>query len=115
MLEYIRLLMQGIKIEEGQILQAKLMNMVNNLATVQGELVGDPNYNQDDKSLEEAFRNITTILITDAARLEYSEMPDNDRMIFEARDMADMFNNLLFENLTKHDAKEAFEKAWSAL
>jgi flagellar biosynthesis component FlhA len=115
MLEYIRLLIQGIKIEEGQILQAKLMNMVNNLATVQGELVGDPNYNKDDKSLEEAFRNITTILIADAARLEYSEMPDNDRMIFEARDMAEMFNNLLFENLTKHDVKEAFEKAWAAL
>ncbi|MCL2662868.1 MAG: hypothetical protein FWE83_05990 [Oscillospiraceae bacterium] len=115
MLEYIRLLMQGIKIEEGQILQVKLMNMVNSLATVQGEMVGDPNYNQDDKSLEEAFRNITTILIADATRLEYADMPDNDRMIFEARDMAEMFNNLLFENLTKHNAKESFEKAWSAL
>jgi len=41
---------------------------VNNLANVQGELVGDPNYNQDDKSLEDAFRNITSILIADAAR-----------------------------------------------
>jgi len=36
-------------------------------------------------------------------------------MILEARDMAEMFNNLLFESLTKHDIKEAFEEAWSVL
>ena len=115
MLEYVRLLIQGIKIEESHILQEKLMNMVNSLANVMGELVGDPNYSPDDKSLEEAFRNITTILIADAARLEYSDMPDNDRMIFEARDMADVFNNLFYESLKKHDAKESFEIAWSAM
>ena len=115
MLEYVRLLIQGIQIEESHILQEKLISTVNSLANVMGELVGDPNYSPDDKSLEEAFRNITTILITDAARLEYSDMPDNDRMIFEARDMADMFNDIFYESLKKHDAEEAFEKAWSAL
>jgi len=115
MLEYIRLLTQDIKLEEAHILQEKLMIMVNSLATVQGEMAGDPNYSKDDKSLEEAFRNITTILIADATRVEYSDMPDNDRMIFEARSMADLFNDLFFESLKKYDAKEAFEKAMSAL
>jgi len=116
MLEYVRMIIQGIQIEEAHILQEKLMSIAGSLANVMGELVGDPNYSPDDKSLEEAFRNITTILITDAARLEYSDMPDNDRMIFEARDMADLFNDLFYENLNKHDnAEEAFEKAWSAL
>jgi hypothetical protein len=109
------LLIQGIQIEESHILQEKLMIMVNSLANVMAELVGDPNYSPDDKSLEEAFRNITTILITDAARMEYSDMPDNDRMIFEARSMADLFNDLFYESLKNHDAKEAFEIAWSAL
>jgi len=42
-------------------------------------------------------------------------MPDNDRMIFEARDMAEMFNNLLFESLKKHGAKKSFDTAWSVL
>jgi len=116
MLEYVRLLTQDIKIEEAHSLQEKLMTMVNSLATVQGELVGDPNYNQqDDKSLEEAFRNITSILIADAARVEYSDMPDNDQMIFEARSMADLFNNLFYESLKKNDIKESFENAWSVL
>jgi len=115
MLEYVQLLTQEVKIEEGHSLQEKLMIMVDSLANVQEELVGDPNYNQDSKSVEEAFRNITSILIADSARVEYSDMPDNDQMIFEARSMADMFNNLLFESLTKYDPKEAFEKAWSAI
>jgi len=115
MLEYVQLLVQNVKIEEGQSLQEKLMNMVSSLATVQEELVGDPNYSQDSGSLEEAFRNITSILIADTARVEYSDMPDNDQMIFEARSMADMFNNLLFESLTKYDAKKSFDKAWSVL
>ena len=116
MLEYVRLLTQDIKIEEAHSLQEKLMIMVNSLATVQGELVGDPNYNsQDDNSLENAFRNITSILIADAARVEYSDIPDTDQMILEARSMAEMFNNLLFESLTKHKVKEAFEEAWSVL
>ena len=115
MLEYIRLLTQGIKIEEGQILQEKLRIMVDNLATVQGEMAGDPNYSKDDKPLEEAFRSITTILIADATRVEYSDMPDNDRMIFEARSMADLFNDLFFESLTNHGVKESFERAMSAL
>jgi len=115
MLEYVQLLIQNVKIEEAHSLQEKLMNMVNSLAIVQGELAGDPNYRKDAESLEEAFRNITSILIADSARVEYSELPDNDQMILEARSMADMFNNLLFENLTKYDAKQSFDKAWSKL
>ena len=115
MLEYVQLLIQNVKIEEGNSLQENLTNMVNSLANVQGEMVGDPNYSKDAESLEEAFRNITSIMIADSARVEYSELPEDDQMILEARSMADMFNNLLFENLTKNGAKKAFEKAWSAL
>jgi len=115
MLEYVQLLTQNVKIEEGQILQEKLMNITNSLANVQAEMVGDPNYDQKTGSLEEAYRNITSILIADAARVEYSDMPDNDRMIFEAREMAEMFNNLLFENLTKHGVKKSFDTAWEVL
>ena len=115
MLEYVQLLTQNVKIEESHSLQEKLMNITNSLANVQAELVGDPNYIQKADSLEEAFRNITSIIIADTARVEYSDMPDNDRMIFEARDMADMFNNLLFKNLSKHEAKKSFDKAWSIL
>ena len=115
MLEYVQLLIQDINIEETHSLEEKLMNTVNSLANVQGEMVGDPNYSLNAESLEEAFRNITTILIADAARVEYSELPDNNRMIMEARSMAEMFNNLLFDSLTKYDAKKAFEKAWSVL
>jgi len=115
MLEYVQLLTQNVKIEEGLILQEKLMNMVNSLANIFGELVGDPSYDEKTESLEEAFRKITSILITDATRVEYSDMPDNDRMIFEARDMADMFNNLFFENLKKHGAKKSFDTAWEVL
>jgi len=113
MLEYVQLFIQEVKIEEGNSLQENLMNFVNSLATLQEEMVGDPNYTQDAEALEEAFRNITSIMIADFARIEYSELPENDQMIMEARSMADMFNNLLFENLTKYDAKKAFEKAWS--
>jgi len=115
MLENVQLLTQNVKIEEGHILQEKLMNITNSLANVQAEMVGDPNYNEKTESLEEAFRNITSILIADATRVEYSDMPDNDRMIFEARDMADMFNNLFLENLKKHGAKKSFDTAWSVL
>ena len=115
MLEYTQQLIQNVKIEDGSSLQEKLMNMVDSLATLQGEQVGDPNYIQKGESLEDAFRNLTTILIADAARIEYSELPEDDQMILEARSMAEMFNNLLFENLTKSDAKTAFKKAWSAL
>jgi len=115
MLEYVQVLTQNVKLEESHNLQEKLMNITNSLANVQAEMVGDPNYDQKTESLEEAFRNITSILIADAARVEYSDMPDNDRMIFEARDMADMFNNLFFENLKKHGAKKSFDTAWSIL
>jgi len=115
MLEYVQLLTQNVKIEESHSLQEKLMNITNSLANVQAEMVGDPNYDQKTESLEEAFRNITSILIGDAARVEYSELPDNDQMILEARSMADMFNNLLFESLTKYDTKKSFDKAWSVL
>jgi len=115
MLEYVQLLIQNVKIEEAHSLQEKLMNMVNSLATVQGELAGDPNYKQDAESLEEAFRRVASILIADSTRVEYSELPDNDKMILEARSMADMFNNLLFERLLKHDAKKSFDEAWSVL
>jgi len=115
MLEYVQLLTQNVKLEESHSLQEKLMNITNSLANVQAEMVGDPNYNKKTESLEEAFRKVTTILIADATRVEYSDMPDNDRMIFEARDMAEMFNNILFENLTKHDIKKSFDTAWSAI
>ena len=115
MLEYVMMLTQNVKIEEGQSLQEKLMNMVNSLANVMAEQVGDPNYTQDAESLEEAFRNITTVLITDVARVEQSQLPDNDNMIMEARSMADMFNNLFFESLKNNDAKKSFDTAWSVL
>ena len=115
MLEYMQLMIQNVKIEEGHILQEKLMLMVSSLAEVQQELVGDPNYRRDAESLEEAFRNITSIMIADSARVEFSYVPDEDQMILEARSMADMFNNLLFESFTKYDAKKSFDKAWSAL
>jgi len=115
MLEYAQKLIQNVKIEEEHLLQESLMNMVNSLANVMEELVGDPNYNQEFEALKEAFKNISTIMIADYARVEYSYMPDNEQMIFEARDMADMFNNLLFESLTKYNLKESFDKAWSVL
>jgi len=115
MLEYVQMLIQNVKIEEGDSLQEKLMNMTNSLATVQSEMVGDPNYKHDFESLEEAFRNVSSILIADAARVEYSELPDDDQMILEARSMAEMFNNLLFDSLTKNDIKKAFDEAWSVL
>jgi len=115
MLEYVQLLMRDVKIEDGNSLEEKLMNMTNSLANIQGELVGDPNYSQKNDSLEEAFRNITSIMIADFARVEYSELPDNDQMILEAREMADMFNNLLFENLIKYDVKKSFDNAWSEI
>jgi len=115
MLEYVQLLIQDVKIENSHSLQDKLMNMVNSLANILGEMVGDPGYTQKSESLEEAFKNVTSILIADATRVEYSDLPDNDRMIFEARDMAEMFNNLLFENLTKHGVKKSFDTAWSVL
>jgi len=115
MLEYIQMLTQNVKLEESHSLQEKLMSITNSLATVQAEMVGDPNYDKKTESLEEAYRSITSILIADAARVEYSDMPDNDRMIFEARDMADMYNNLFFESLKKHGAKKSFDTAWAVL
>ena len=117
MLEYVQNLIQNVRIEEEHSLQESLMNMVNSLANVMEELVGDPNYNQEFEALKEAFRTISSIMIADYTRVEYSYMPDNEQMIFEARDMADMFNNLLFESLIKYNmnVKESFDKAWSAL
>jgi len=115
MLEYVQMLMQNVRFEESHDLQNQLLNMVASLANVQEELSGDPNFKQDTDSLQEAFRTITSILIADSARVKHQYMPDSEQIILDARDMADMFNNLFFENFIELGAREAFSNAWSVL